>query len=235
MKKKYTPEGRPYIFSTDEFLEGLSLAIVFNIHKVEIKERMTMEEKLWEASFHYLDNCDDDSAIFTHTMLGVIETQDQRVEYWIKEAIKTIMGYIPVKEKKVKLEWGNTYKTKNKVLVRETADGRFISLKTLTNGIIMSHADFNNLMKDLGMELEELTFVQFNRLEYDIRMTMGQDKYFSRYKTLRCFFEDLLTELGVKNKDAVSVDKYSLERSFHYEDKNDDELFNTASSIFTII
>jgi hypothetical protein len=235
MKKKLTPEGRPYIFSTDEFIEAVAVKIVSFLHLVESKERMTMEEKLWKASFLYLEYCDDDSDIFTHTMLGVIETQDQRVEYWIREAIKAVMVHIPIKEKKVKLEWGNTYKTKNNILVRETADGRFISLKTLTNGIIMSHADFNNLMEDLGMELEDLTLIQFNRLENDIRMTMGQDKYFSRYKTLRCFYEDLLTELGIENKNAVSVNKYSLERSFHYEDKNDDELFNTASSIFTII
>lgn len=234
MKKKYTPEGKPYIFSTDEFLEGLALAIVFNLHKVESKEQLTMKEKLWEAALIYLENCDDDSAIFSHTMLGITDTQTDRVMYWFNEAIKEIMAHIPVKEKRVKLVWGKSYKTKNKILVRETEDGKFISLKTLTNGIIMNKTDYDTFIADLGIDLEELTFVQFNRLENDIRTTLGEDKYFNKYKSLRCFTESLSVELGIKPENAVKEHKYSLDRRFHYED-DDAELFTNASSIFTIL
>lgn len=230
MKKKYSTEGRPYLFSTDDFLEGLCIAIVSNIHKVEQKELMTMEEKLWEASYIYLENCDDDSAVFTHTMLGITTTQNDMIQYWIKEAIKVIMSYIPIKEKKVKLEWGKTYKTPHKILVRETKDGKFISLKTFVNGIIMSHADFDNFIKDLGIDLDELTFVQFNKLEHNIRITLGVDKYFDKYKTLRCFTESLIVEKELETKTAVSNRKYDVDRGFYTE--ND---FNEISSIFTIV
>jgi len=230
MKKKYTPEGKPYLISTDPNTEGLSLAIISYLHLVEEPYNLTMEEKLWEAAFLYLENCDKNSDIFKRTFLGSSSTQEEDIEYNFKEAISAIMKHISVKEKRVKLVWGKTYTTKHYILVRETKDGKYISLKVFTNGIIMSVKDFNNFMTELGIQLEDMTMVQFNRLEYNIRTTMGEDKYFDKYKTLRCFTESLITEKGLKPNIAASNRKYSIDKGFYTE--ND---FNEISPIFTIL
>ena len=231
MKKKYSPEGKPYLFSTDEFIEGLSLAIISNLHRVETKQLLTMEEKLWEAAFVYLENCDDDSAIFTHTMLGITTSQNDMIKYWLGEAIKTIMGYIPTKEKKVKLVWGKTYKTPNNISVRETEDDKHIALKVFTDGLIMNKKDFNKLMTDLDTTLDEITMVQFNRLQYNISTTLGDDGYFAKYKSIRTFKESVITEKELDIKDLVSKIKYDLDNGF----TSDKELDEITSSIFTII
>ena len=230
MKKKYTPEGKPYLISTDPNTEGLSLAIISYLHLVEEPHKLTTDERLWEAALLYLEHCDKNSDIFKRTFLGSNSTQEEDIEYNFKEAISAIMKHISVKEKKVILNWGNTYKTKNNILVRETKDGKYISLKFFTKGIIMSIKDYNNFMNELGIQLEDMTMVQFNRLEDNIRITMGEDKYFDKYKTLRCFTESLITEKQLKTNTAVSNRKYNIDRGFYID--ND---FNEISSIFTIL
>jgi hypothetical protein len=231
MKKKYSAEGKPYLFSTDEFMEGLSLAIVSNLHRVETKELLTTEERLWEAAFAYLENCDDDSAIYTHTMLGITNSQNDMIKYWLGEAIKTIMGYIPTKEKKVKLAWGKTYKTPNHILVRETQDDKHIALKVFTDGLIMNKKDFNKLMTDLDTNLDEMTMVQFNRLQYNISTSLGDNGYFNKYKTIKNFKESITTEKEIDSRYSVSKIKYNIDNGF----TTDKELEELTSSIFTII
>jgi hypothetical protein len=155
------------------------------------------------------------------------------IKYWLGEAIKTIMGYIPTKEKKVKLAWGKTYKTPHNILVRETEDDKHIALKVFTDGLIMNKKDFNKLMTDLNTTLDEITMVQFNRLQYNISLTLGlgDDGYFAKYKSIRTFKESVITERGIDRKDLVSKVIYDIDNGF----TTDKELDELVSSIFTII
>ena len=209
MKTKYTEDGRKYLISPDEFLEGVSLSIIFNLHKVENPEAITLNDKLWEASYNYLENAPTNSALLTHTMIGY-DNKEEMVYFWITEAITAIMNQVSFKEKKVKLEWGKTYKTDKYLSVRETTDGKYIALKFFTNGIVMNKKDYNTLLEDLGVELNEITPNQFNRLEYTIRSTMGEHSYFTRYKSLRCFYESVLTEKGITSSEVKRNIRYDI-------------------------
>jgi hypothetical protein len=230
MKKKYTPDGRPYLFSTEEFVEGLCLALISNLHKVNSAEALTLEDRLWQASFHYLEDCDNDSSIFTNTMLGLEYSQDYLIYSNFKEAIKTIMSYIPLKEKKVKFQFNEPYFTKHNILVRETKDEKYIALKFFTDGLIMNKKDFDRILNDLQINIEDMTSVQFNRLEENIRMTLGENYYFDRYKSLRCFKESLSTEKELNpNNKSIKV-KYDINSGF----VSVDELIDTTS-LFTIL
>jgi hypothetical protein len=230
MKKKYTPDGKPYLFSTDEFVEGLCLALISNLHKVNNPEVQTLEDRLWEASFHYLEDCDSDSSIFTNTMLGLEYSQDKLIYANFQEAIKTIMSYIPLKEKKVMFEFNEGYLTKHNILVRETKDGKYIALKFFTDGLIMNKKDYQKLFNDIQIDIEDMSAVQFNRLEYNIRMTLGENYYFDRYKSLRCFKESLSTEKELNpNNKSIKV-KYDINSGF----VSVDELIDTTS-LFTIL
>jgi len=223
MKTKYTEDGRKYLISPDEFLEGLSLSIIFNLHKVENPEAITLKDKLWEAAYIYLDDAPTNSAIFTHTMIG-FDNKDEMVYFWIKEAITAILSHIPFKEKKVKLAWGKPYKTDKSLLVRETTDGKYIALKFFTNGIVMNKKDYTILLEDLGVELNDITPSQFNRLEYAIRSSIGDHSYFTRYKSLRCFYESVLTEKGITSTQTKREVKYDINRGLVQENYFDLEL-----------
>lgn len=196
MKRRYTPLGKPYMFSEDDFTEGLAVAICACIHLVDKPERLTFKERLWAAAYEYIEMCDDKSELLKSRFLGIQSSQDEEVYFHLKETIGLILSLVPFKEKKVKLEWGKRFKTKNGVLVRETKDGRFVSLITLTNGIILNQSDYTALLQEIGVDVDELTFLQFNKLEYDIRGNL--EKYSKKYKSLKCFVESL----DIQNRDS---------------------------------
>jgi hypothetical protein len=95
----------------------------------------------------------------------------------------------------------------------------------------MNKKDFNKLMTDLNTTLDEITMVQFNKLQYNISTTLGDDGYFAKYKSIRTFKESVITERGIDRKDLVSKVIYDIDNGF----TTDKELDELVSSIFTII
>jgi hypothetical protein len=114
-----------------------------------------------------------------------------------------------------KPKWIKRIKTPNGVLIRYT-DKQEISIKGFTEGIIMSLEDYKNFKKALTLDLTQLTIPNLHKLIYDIKSDPS-DPFWSRFTTLRTFYEDLLTELGdspVKSKKKDTTRNYKVGEGF---------------------
>ena len=97
MKKKWTKEGVPYYFSTDQGLDKLALSIINFMKMADITPTMTMGERLWGAAYEYVKyNLDDQrQMVFSRpTLLDPTETEMDRVLHWCEEAINAILKSI---------------------------------------------------------------------------------------------------------------------------------------------
>jgi hypothetical protein len=60
----------------------------------------------------------------------------------------------------------------------------------------MSLEDYKEFKKALTLDLSTLTIPNLNKIIYDIQSD-PRDPFFSRFPTLKVFYEDLLTELKI--------------------------------------
>jgi hypothetical protein len=132
-----------------------------------------------------------------------------------------VVGVEQVKIKKPKYEYpkwikNRSVKTSNGILVRYT-DKREISIKGFTEGLIMSTADYTKFKEALTLDLTTLTLPHLHQLIVDIKSDPN-DPFWTRFPTLRTFYEDLLTELGespVNGKKTKSNKTYQIGKGFN--------------------
>jgi len=176
MKKKWTKEGMSYYISRDAGVEKLAFGIIECLKKVETTSTMTMEEKLMEASYIYLEeNLNDDrQMIFNRpSVVGHTESEEEKVRHWFNEAIIAILKVIKNKETKLNLKFVEE-KSNGKGLTRyKTAGGDFV-LKGILSPTIMflSRPDYlkmDEMVKEkAGIHLNELNCQEFYRLQTDL-------------------------------------------------------------------
>lgn len=125
---------------------------------------------------------------------------------------------IKVKEPQYKYpKWlsNRSVKTSNGILVRYSED-KEIAIKAINQGIVMSLDDYKEFKKALTLDLSTLTIANLNKIIYDIQSD-PRDPFFSRFTTLKVFYEDLLTELKispVKKKNNFVKRTYEVGKGF---------------------
>ena len=99
-------------------------------------------------------------------------------------------------------EWVN----EKNVKIRYSKDGKKISLKAFTTGMIGNLSDFDSLMTSLRLEYKDITIPQFFRLVSYFQSSRGKDAhpssqtYFKNFPSLMVFNESLIVELGLEDK-----------------------------------
>jgi hypothetical protein len=112
-------------------------------------------------------------------------------------------------------QWIKTIKTSNNILVRYT-DNKEIAIKGINEGIIISLEEYSAFKFALELDLSKLEMKELHQLISDIK-SHPSDFYWSRFTTLRTFYEDLLTELGdspVKSKKKDTTRNYKVGEGF---------------------
>jgi len=99
-------------------------------------------------------------------------------------------------------EWVN----EKNVKIRYSKDGKKISLKAFTTGMVGNLSDFDSLMTSLRLEYKDITIPQFFRLVSYFQLSRGKDAvesaqtYFKKFPSLFVFNESLIVELGLEDK-----------------------------------
>ena len=99
-------------------------------------------------------------------------------------------------------EWVN----EKNVKIRYSKDGKKISLKAFTTGMIGNLSDFDSLMTSLRLEYKDITIPQFFRLVSYFQLSRGKDAvesaqiYFKKFPSLFVFNESMIVELGLEDK-----------------------------------
>ena len=212
MKKKWTQDGKQYYISSDSGVENLAMKIIEYLKDVKHSSTMTMEDKLWKASYLYLESIlnEDKAMVFTRPItLGHHETETQRVEHWFNEAIKAILKTIKNKDKSKTINIVDE-KDNGKGLKRyKDADGTFILKGILSPSVmVISSPDYsklNDMVKsELKMGLNELDCQQFYRLQSDLANNKEETK--KLFPTIKSgYLPD-----DYNNKKELSVDELKL-------------------------
>lgn len=104
-------------------------------------------------------------------------------------------------------EWVN----EKGVRIRYSVDGRKISLKAFTTGMVGNLSDFDSLMFSLRLEYKDITIPQFFRLVSYFQSSRGKDAhpasqtYFKKFASVYSFQESLIVELGLEDKKSQSA------------------------------
>ena len=106
------------------------------------------------------------------------------------------------------MEWDKSREFVNEkgVKIRYSKDGKKISLKAFTTGMIGNLSDFDSLMTSLRLEYKDITIPQFFRLVSYFQLSRGKDAvesaqiYFKKFPSLFVFNESMIVELGLEDK-----------------------------------
>ena len=106
------------------------------------------------------------------------------------------------------MEWDKSREWVNEkgVKIRYSKDGKKISLKSFTTGMVGNLSDFDSLMTSLHLEYKDITIPQFVRLISHFQLSKGNDAvesaqiFFQRFPSLMVFKESMIVELGVETK-----------------------------------
>lgn len=106
------------------------------------------------------------------------------------------------------MEWDKSREWVNEkgVKIRYSKNGKKISLKAFTTGLMANLSDFDSLMTSLRLEYKDITIPQFFRLVSYFQLSRGNDvvesaqTYFKNFPSLMVFNESLIVELGLENK-----------------------------------
>ena len=234
MKKKWTKEGIPYYFSTDQGLDKLALSIINFMKMADITPTMTMGERLWGAAYEYVKyNLDDQrQMVFSRpTLLDPTETEMDRVLHWCDEAINAILKSINNKETRLNTKFVEE-KNNGKGLTRfKTAGGDFI-LKGLFSPTIMllspqDYRKLNEIVKDkLKINLNELTGQQFYRLQSDIANNKRE-----MLKTLPSLKSGFLPDNWDKTKTKIETQKELFVQLMRNETSKDKAVPRTTNTL----
>lgn len=191
------------------------------------------EDKVFFSFMNYLDEnpnhwvwnkIDADPTIDTEAYLKSISSLLHKESLIVDKKVlnkKTGMEevqQIKVKEPQYKYpKWlsKRNVKTPNGILVRYSED-KEIAIKAINQGLVMSLDDYKEFKKALTLDLSTLTIANLNKIIYDIQ-TDPKDPFFSRFTTLKVFYEDLLTELKispVKKKNNFVKKTYEVGKGF---------------------
>lgn len=140
------------------------------------------------------------------------------VELWASNLETEYSEYISTKKDKrhrggklpkfQKMEWDSDREWVNEkgVKIRYSKNGRKISLKSFTTGMVGNLSDFDSLMTSLHLEYKDITIPKFFRLVSYFQLSKGNDYvesaqiYFKRFPSLQLYHESLLVEKGIENK-----------------------------------
>lgn len=106
------------------------------------------------------------------------------------------------------MEWDKSREWVNEkgVKIRYSKNGKKISLKAFTTGMIGNLSDFDSLMTSLRKEYKDITIPEFFRLVSYFQSSRGKDadesrqNYFKNFPSLLVFNESLIVELGLEDK-----------------------------------
>jgi hypothetical protein len=106
------------------------------------------------------------------------------------------------------MEWDSVREFVNEkgVKIRYSKDGKKISLKAFTTGMVGNLSDFDSVMTSLHLEYKDITISQFFRLVSYFQSSKGRDSneqsqtFFKKYQSLMVFNESMFVELGIEDK-----------------------------------
>lgn len=206
------------------------------------KKKQDTEMRMFMALCDFLDQDENQE----HYLWNSLRRDDAEPKEILDLQVKKLMEelrYIwnETKQKYLKVEefyktyspkWDKkkSYTTANGILVRFTQDGKYVALKKHTSGIWASKADMDDMFSSFKKTYDELTIPQFFRLHSSIAQdfTKYGEHRFSKYKTIKLFQEDLLTEKGIKSSKSNENMVYDLDRGFITIPTKEDKDINDA-------
>lgn len=166
-----------YYISRDAGVEKLAGGIIDCLKKVNTTSRMTMEERLVEASLIYLEeNLNDDrQMIFNRpSVVGHYETEDEKVRHWMNEAILAILKAVKNKDIKLNADFINEKSNGKGLTIYRHSNGTLV-LKSIfsPHSILIASEDYPRLDQIVNDEwdkmVKDLNGQEFVQLEYDLR------------------------------------------------------------------
>jgi hypothetical protein len=121
------------------------------------------------------------------------------------------------------MEWDSTREFVNEkgVKIRYSKDGKKISLKAMTTGLVADLSDFDSLMVSVGLEYKDITIPKFFRLVSFFHSSKGKDsnenasRFFKSFPSLMVFEESLAVEMGwdtetIKKEEVESKEDFDF-------------------------
>jgi len=240
MKMRTNQQGEKYLIYADDIeLDTIALKLISLLPKHSGIHNKPFKMKLWDCAFDLIENTPKESIIFRRSLTIFNEKDEDRVYALLKTIIDDILKATGKdKEKSVKIDWNKerTRTNENNILIRYTADNKFVALKTITDVLIGTEKDINGLLKRVDRTIDTIKWHEFNRLVHAVKedqSALGEDLIKYEFKSIRLAFEDLLTEKNiVTNSENVDIEKKIFKLNLgHNTDTNKKNIKNMEGTL----